>query len=74
MYKALENTHPNPSIKRQAANLRYILEAPKLKLGPDERVSLPLLEQDESARYAVGNHGCYLLPWVHCCLFIRCIP
>ncbi|EIE18979.1 hypothetical protein COCSUDRAFT_68115 [Coccomyxa subellipsoidea C-169] len=44
MYKTLENTHPNPQIKKQAANLRFIMEAPKLRLGPDERVSIPVIE------------------------------
>jgi hypothetical protein len=43
LYKSLEDTHPNAKVKRQAANLRFIMEAPKLKLGPDERVSVPVL-------------------------------
>ena len=41
LYRSLEDTHPNARIKRQAANLRFIMEAPKLKLGPDERVVRP---------------------------------
>lgn len=47
MYKTLENTHPNPQIKKQAANLRFIMEAPKLRLGPDERVSIPVIETSD---------------------------
>ena len=44
LYRSLEDTHPNARIKRQAANLRFIMEAPKLKLGPDERVAVPVLD------------------------------
>lgn len=47
LYKTLENTHPNANIKKQAANLRFIMEAPKLKLGPDERVSIPVLSTND---------------------------
>jgi hypothetical protein len=43
LYKTLENTHPSNSVKKQAANLRFIMEAPKLKLRPEERVSIPVL-------------------------------
>ena len=44
VYKALENTHPMPAVRRQAADVRYILEAPKLQLSPDEYVKIPILE------------------------------
>ena len=44
VYKTVEQTHPNKAIKKQAAELRYIMEAPKLTLRPEERISLPLLE------------------------------
>ncbi|CAL8463999.1 g3534 [Coccomyxa elongata] len=47
LYKSLENTHPNSNIKKQAANLRFIMEAPKLKLGPDERVSIPVIDTND---------------------------
>ena len=47
LYKKIEKNHPIGKVKRQAANLRYIMEAPKLTLGPDERVTLPIL-QDQS--------------------------
>ncbi|KAL3143345.1 hypothetical protein ABBQ38_002180 [Trebouxia sp. C0009 RCD-2024] len=44
VYKTVEQTHPNNAVKKQAAELRYIMEAPKLQLRPEERISLPLLE------------------------------
>lgn len=43
MYKTIEKTHPLPAIRRQAADLRYIMEAPKLQLGEDEKVKIPVL-------------------------------
>jgi hypothetical protein len=33
-------------IRRQAADLRYIMEAPKLEISEDERVKIPLLQTD----------------------------
>jgi tetratricopeptide (TPR) repeat protein len=44
LYKRVEQTHPLSKIKRQAAHLRYIMEAPKLKLGDDEKIKIPVLE------------------------------
>jgi hypothetical protein len=32
----------------QAADLRYIMEAPKLELSPEERVTIPLLNSEDS--------------------------
>lgn len=43
MYKSIEKSHPLPAIRRQAADLRYIMEAPKLQLGEDEKVKIPVL-------------------------------
>ncbi|KAK7361573.1 hypothetical protein VNO77_03643 [Canavalia gladiata] len=43
LYKQLESTHPSTSIRRQAAELRYILEAPKLKISQEEMVTVPLI-------------------------------
>lgn len=43
LYKQLEKSHPSISIKRQAAELRYILEAPKLKITQEEMVTIPLI-------------------------------
>ncbi|KAJ1288977.1 hypothetical protein BS78_02G130200 [Paspalum vaginatum] len=41
LYKELESSHPMINIRRQAAELRYILEAPKLKISNDEVVTIP---------------------------------
>ncbi|KAK9814759.1 hypothetical protein WJX72_011033 [[Myrmecia] bisecta] len=43
LYKVLEKTHPVRAIQKQAADLRYIMEAPKLPLRPDEKVNIPVL-------------------------------
>lgn len=39
-----------PQMKKQAENLRYIMEAPKLEISPDERVTIPLLNNQDSWR------------------------
>lgn len=44
VYKNVESTHPLPSMRKQAASLRYIMEAPKLELSPEEKVSIPVLD------------------------------
>lgn len=43
VYRRVEASHPMPKIRKQAADLRYIMEAPKLELSPDERVAIPVL-------------------------------
>ncbi|EEF34483.1 uncharacterized protein LOC8273504 [Ricinus communis] len=43
LYRQLEMSHPSISIRRQAANLRYILQAPKLKISQEEMVTIPLI-------------------------------
>ncbi|ERN06939.1 uncharacterized protein LOC18435150 [Amborella trichopoda] len=43
LYQQLEKKHPSVSIRRQAAELRYILQAPKLKISEDEMVRIPLI-------------------------------
>ncbi|KAK7386758.1 hypothetical protein VNO78_27094 [Psophocarpus tetragonolobus] len=43
LYRQLEQTHPSVSIRRQAAELRYILQAPKLKISQEEMVTIPLI-------------------------------
>ncbi|CAN4123320.1 unnamed protein product [Withania somnifera] len=43
LYKQLERKHPSVSIRRQAAELRYILQAPKLKISQEEMVTIPLI-------------------------------
>lgn len=43
LYKQLEQKHPSVSIRRQAADLRYILQAPRLKITQEEMVTIPLI-------------------------------
>ncbi|KAF6157468.1 hypothetical protein GIB67_004406 [Kingdonia uniflora] len=43
LYKQLEKHHPSFGIRRQASELRYILQAPKLKISRDEMVTIPLI-------------------------------
>ncbi|KAI3467580.1 hypothetical protein Pfo_024243 [Paulownia fortunei] len=43
LYQQLEKKHPSVSIRRQAADLRYILQAPKLKITQEEMVTIPLI-------------------------------
>ncbi|CAH9071183.1 unnamed protein product [Cuscuta europaea] len=43
LYKQLERNHPSVSIRRQASDLRYILQAPKLKITQEEMVTIPLI-------------------------------
>lgn len=43
LYQQLEKKHPSASIRHQAAELRYILQAPKLKISEEEMVTIPLI-------------------------------
>lgn len=43
LYRKLEMGHPSISIRRQAKDLRYILQAPKLKISQEEMVTIPLI-------------------------------
>lgn len=61
LYKRLEGGHPNKILRRQAADLRYILEAPKLKISSDEMVKIPLIEKDFD-RFV---NSCHLLPIIY---------
>jgi hypothetical protein len=45
MFKDLETAHPNRQIQKQAEQLRFIMEAPKLEIGEDEKIHMPPLEQ-----------------------------
>jgi tetratricopeptide (TPR) repeat protein len=54
-YKAIERSHPIPGIRRKAADLRYIMEAPKLQLGEDEKVKIPVLTDVDSNRGGRGS-------------------
>ncbi|CAI5465942.1 unnamed protein product [Closterium sp. Yama58-4] len=49
LYRKLESSHPMPAIRNQAANMRYIAEAPKLKLSPDEILKVPILDKDNNS-------------------------
>lgn len=43
LYQQLEQQHPIISIRRQAAELRYIMQAPKIKITQEEMVTIPLI-------------------------------
>jgi len=58
LYKELEKSHPSISIKRQAAELRYILEAPKLKITQEEMVTIPLIGSSYDRSF---DSSCYEL-------------
>ncbi|KAG2498892.1 hypothetical protein HYH03_003083 [Edaphochlamys debaryana] len=45
-YKYLEENHPSRKVKKQAYDLRYILEAPRMEISEDERVKIPLIQSD----------------------------
>ena len=70
LFRRLED-HPNKKTRRQAKDLLYIIEAPKLRIGEDERVELPVLKDLERAPSfqpsccscrsifcAAAGHGC----------------
>ena len=44
VYREVEASHPSPKMRRQAYELRYIAEAPKLRVGADEKPQLPEVE------------------------------
>ena len=50
IYDWLMSTHPERSIKKTAEELKYIQEAPKMDIGDDERVEVPLLGDDYGYR------------------------
>jgi len=50
LYRKLEKTHPDNSISKQAAELRYIAEAPKMEIRPEERVTIPEVSPDTEGR------------------------
>ncbi|XP_056165877.1 uncharacterized protein LOC115672141 isoform X2 [Syzygium oleosum] len=61
LYQQLEKKHPIISIRRQAAELKYILQAPKLKISQEEMVTIPLIG---------SSYDSLLLAW--CLLFLNC--
>ena len=44
VYREVEASHPSPKMRKQAYELRYIAEAPKLRVGADEKPQLPEVE------------------------------
>ncbi len=52
-YKFVENHHPLRKVRNQAANLRFICQAPKLKRSPDEIVTIPVLKIEERKKCAL---------------------
>ncbi|GAU46976.1 hypothetical protein TSUD_190130 [Trifolium subterraneum] len=65
LYKQLEKSHSSISIRRQAAELRYILEAPKLKITQEEMVTIPLIGSSYDRSWSDPNHAvcCYASTW-----------
>ncbi|KAF8390490.1 hypothetical protein HHK36_025016 [Tetracentron sinense] len=55
LYQQLEKKHPIVSIRRQAAELRYILQAPKLKISEEEMVTIPLIGSSYDRDLAGGD-------------------
>jgi len=55
IYRELKDNHPLPSIRTQAGNLLYILEAPKLKIKEDERLKIPDLSEVDEFRNNRNN-------------------
>ena len=53
-YKFVEDNHPLLKVRNQAANLRFICQAPKLKRGPDEMVQIPVLKIEDRKKCAPG--------------------
>jgi len=50
IYLDLKENHPLPSIRNQAGDLLYILEAPKLKIKEEERLKIPDLQEVDQYR------------------------
>jgi hypothetical protein len=57
IFKDLESTHPIRAIKRQAADLKYIMEAPKLQLAEDEKISMPVMSHIRENKCAAAPAG-----------------
>eukprot|EP00249_Psilotum_nudum_P008041 c21003_g1_i2 orf=222-1253(+) len=70
LYKILEKTHPNKAIRRQATDLRYILEAPKLKISKEEMVTIPIIGQNNDRYFVIVCASC-LVPAFKC-LYCEC--
>jgi len=55
LYTFLEGTHPIGSIRRQAGELKYIAEAPRLELEEDEYVDVPAGVKDANRYRGYGK-------------------
>jgi len=44
LFKNVQESHPNKRVRRQAKELLFIIEAPQLKIGEDERIKIPLMD------------------------------
>jgi len=53
IYKYVESVHPERTIRKQAEELRFILEAPRMEIAANERVEVPLMRDPEA--YAPYN-------------------
>ncbi|KAK1289642.1 hypothetical protein QJS10_CPB18g00675 [Acorus calamus] len=58
LYQQLEKQHPSVAIRRQAADILYIMQAPKLKISKDEMVTIPLIGSSYDS-YAASWSGKY---------------
>lgn len=56
MFKHLEETHPVRTIQKQAANLRFIMEAPKLEISEEEKIHVPVMDLDSNKCESVRCH------------------
>ncbi|XP_020689491.1 uncharacterized protein LOC110104642 [Dendrobium catenatum] len=66
LYQQLEKKHPSVSIRRQAAELRYILQAPKLKIYEDEMVTIPLIGSSYDRKNDCDFHAfSYMFPYIN---------
>ncbi|KAG1670737.1 hypothetical protein FOA52_013964 [Chlamydomonas sp. UWO 241] len=50
LWKYVEANHPLRKIKKQAGDMRYIMEAPKLEVADNEFVKIPLISSDNTSR------------------------
>lgn len=67
LYRQLEKTHPIGSIRRQAKELRYILQAPKLKISQEEMVTIPLIGSSYDRwinRHSIWIYQIELVQWL----------
>ena len=47
LFKSVERSHPTKRVRKEAANLRFILEAPRLTVSEEERVKIPVMGSAE---------------------------